>query len=64
MQNESLLMPEKRRKHEFGTAEEVVAGVLTVLVLANGVLSALTGSWLPTIAALALVVFAGWWCNR
>jgi len=52
------------KKGELTTTESIVAGVLTVLVLGNGVLSAIVGSWWPTIAAVAFVALAGWYASR
>jgi len=56
-------MPEQFPTREPTAAGEVVAGVLTVLVLGNGLVSALIGNWWPTIVALALIVFASWYCS-
>lgn len=58
------MTPKRQRKHEPADSEDIVAGVLAVLVLGNGALSAATATWLPTVAALGLIVFAGWYVNR
>ena len=57
-------MPKKKYKPNTTSIEDIVAVTLAIIILGNGVLSALTGSWLPTVAALGLVVFAGWYGNR
>ena len=57
-------MPKKKCKPNATSVEDIIAVTITVVVLSNGVLSALTGSWLPTVAALGLVVFVGWYGNR
>ena len=51
-------MSENQDEHDDTTAD-VIAVVATVIILSNGVLSALVGSWVPTIAALGLIVAAG-----
>jgi len=39
---------------------EAIAVAATVILLSNGVLSALTGSWIRTAVALVVIVRAGW----
>ena len=52
-------MSENQDEHDDTTTADVIAVVATVIILSNGVLSALVGSWVPTIAALGLIVAAG-----
>jgi hypothetical protein len=54
-------MSRKRCNDEKTTAGDVVAFVVAVIVLGNGVLSALAGSWAPTIAAIGLIAAANWY---
>ena len=52
-------MSENQDEHDDTTTNDVIAVVVTAVILSNGVLSALVGSWVPTIAALGLIVAAG-----
>ena len=54
-------MSEHQDKPEDTTTNDVIAVVATVIILSNGVLSALMGSWVPTIAALGLITAASWY---
>ena len=52
-------MSENQDEHDDTTTNDVIAVVATAVIFSNGVLSALVGSWVPTIAALGLVTVVG-----
>ena len=54
-------MSENQDEHDDTTTDDVIAVVATAVIFSNGVLSALVGSWVPTIAALAFIACAGWY---
>lgn len=64
VRNETNRMSDMRQTNQPTPAKDLFAGVLTVIVLSNGLLSALVGNWIPTILTLALIAFTSWYGNR